>query len=199
MTGRGVITILAWEERVVAGLFWLSEAQMARLPNKLGGVPRVDDRRVISGIVQVLISGGRGSTRLPSTSRARRCATAGSAGMSGRLAPGLCRAGGSQRSCGRARARQHPRQGVPLRRRRPQGARAQATGRSRGERTTRLHAMVDKQRRPVALASRPASTAMRRPPSASPARHSHPARSPPTPPTTATPCGSSCWRAAPCP
>jgi len=36
--------------------FWLSEAQFARLkpllPNKVRGVPRVDDRRVISGIIQ---------------------------------------------------------------------------------------------------------------------------------------------------
>ena len=46
----------------MAELFWLSEAQMARLrpflPNKPRGMPRVDDRRVISGILQVLISGG---------------------------------------------------------------------------------------------------------------------------------------------
>jgi transposase len=37
--------------------FWLSEAQLARLesllPNKPRGMPRVDDRRVISGIVHV--------------------------------------------------------------------------------------------------------------------------------------------------
>lgn len=43
--------------------FWLSDAQFARLepllPNKPRGVPRVDDRRVISGIVHVLKSGGR--------------------------------------------------------------------------------------------------------------------------------------------
>jgi len=43
--------------------FWLSEAQFSRLqpllPNKPRGVPRVDDQRVISGIVHVLISGGR--------------------------------------------------------------------------------------------------------------------------------------------
>ena len=42
--------------------FWLSDAQWARLapllPNKPRGVPRVDDRRVISGIV-ALQSGGR--------------------------------------------------------------------------------------------------------------------------------------------
>jgi transposase len=43
--------------------FWLSETQFTRLrpllPDKPRGVPRVDDRRVISGIVHVLISGGR--------------------------------------------------------------------------------------------------------------------------------------------
>ena len=41
--------------------FWLSDAQFARLqpllPNKPRGVPRVDDRRVISGIVRVIRTG----------------------------------------------------------------------------------------------------------------------------------------------
>lgn len=41
--------------------FWLSEAQFARLrpllPNKPRGVPRVDDRRVISGIIHVIRNG----------------------------------------------------------------------------------------------------------------------------------------------
>ena len=43
--------------------FWLSEAQFARLrplsPNKVRGMPRVDDRRVISGIIHVRQSGWR--------------------------------------------------------------------------------------------------------------------------------------------
>jgi transposase len=43
--------------------FWLSEAQFARLvphlPTDTRGKPRVDDRRVISGIIHVLKSGGR--------------------------------------------------------------------------------------------------------------------------------------------
>lgn len=47
----------------MAGEFWLSDGQWARLapllPNKPRGVPRVDDRRVISGIVHVLQSGCR--------------------------------------------------------------------------------------------------------------------------------------------
>lgn len=41
--------------------FWLSDAQFSRLqpllPNKPRGVPRVDDRRVISGIIHVIRSG----------------------------------------------------------------------------------------------------------------------------------------------
>jgi transposase len=41
--------------------FWLSEEQLARLgpllPSDTRGVPRVDDRRVISGIIHVLQSG----------------------------------------------------------------------------------------------------------------------------------------------
>ena len=43
--------------------FWLTDAQFARLeshlPRDTRGKPRVDDRRVISGIVHVLISGCR--------------------------------------------------------------------------------------------------------------------------------------------
>ena len=41
--------------------FWPSDARFARiqplLPNKVRGVPRVDDRRVISGIVHVIRNG----------------------------------------------------------------------------------------------------------------------------------------------
>lgn len=44
-------------------VFWLSEAQFSRLepllPKDTRGKPRVDDQRVISGIVHVLASGGR--------------------------------------------------------------------------------------------------------------------------------------------
>ena len=44
-------------------LFWLPEAQFARLrpllPDEVRGVPRADDRKVISGIVHVLKSGCR--------------------------------------------------------------------------------------------------------------------------------------------
>ena len=44
-------------------VYWLTDEQWSRLapllPNDTRGVPRVDDRRVISGIVHVLKSGGR--------------------------------------------------------------------------------------------------------------------------------------------
>ncbi len=47
----------------MSDLFWLNERQFARLapllPTDTRGKPRVDDRRVISGIVHVLKSGGR--------------------------------------------------------------------------------------------------------------------------------------------
>lgn len=43
--------------------FWLDDRQFGRLvphlPNDTRGMPRVDDRRVISGIVHVLKSGCR--------------------------------------------------------------------------------------------------------------------------------------------
>jgi transposase len=47
-------------EEELPGEFWLSDEQWERrrlLPNEPRGVPRVDDRRVISGIVHVLQAG----------------------------------------------------------------------------------------------------------------------------------------------
>ena len=66
-------------------LFWLSDEQFARLapllPTDPRGVPRVDERRVISGIVQVLRSGGRaGWMPHRSTARARPSTTVSCAG-----------------------------------------------------------------------------------------------------------------------
>lgn len=47
----------------MSDLFWFSDAQWARiaplLPSDVRGMPRVDDRRVLSGIVHALKSGGR--------------------------------------------------------------------------------------------------------------------------------------------
>jgi transposase len=48
---------------MMSDLFWLSDAQFSRLsphlPTDTRGKPRVDDQRVISGIIYVLKSGGR--------------------------------------------------------------------------------------------------------------------------------------------
>jgi hypothetical protein len=64
--------------------FWLTDAQFSKiephLPTDTRGKARVDDRRVISGIVHVLKSGGDGSTRRPNTGRRRRFTTAMSVG-----------------------------------------------------------------------------------------------------------------------
>ena len=65
--------------------FWLSEAQFGRLvlylPNETRGVPRVDDRRVISGIIHVLQSGCRWKDAPGRMVRTRRSTIALSAGQ----------------------------------------------------------------------------------------------------------------------
>ena len=62
--GQGVRMLSPpWREEALSNHFWLSEAQFTRLqpllPPDTRGVPRVDDRRVIAGIVQVWQSGWR--------------------------------------------------------------------------------------------------------------------------------------------
>lgn len=64
-------------------LFLLSERQMARISPFFPlshGVPRVDDRRVVSGIIYVIRNGLHGRTRRRATARTRRSTTASSAG-----------------------------------------------------------------------------------------------------------------------
>jgi len=54
-------TPIYWEFLMSAHHFWLSDEQFARiqpfLPNKPRGVPQVDDRRVISGIIHGIRNG----------------------------------------------------------------------------------------------------------------------------------------------
>src|SRR5215203_4845070 len=58
-----VIHGLRQEASMSRDCFWLTDDQFSRLapllPSDTRGKPRVDDRRVISGIVHVLKSGGR--------------------------------------------------------------------------------------------------------------------------------------------
>ena len=58
----------------MSNLFWLTEAQMACLEPffpKSHGKPRVDDRRVLSGIISSIAMGCVGVTRLLNTARTR--------------------------------------------------------------------------------------------------------------------------------
>jgi transposase len=69
----------------MADVFWFSDAQWERieplLPMDVRGMERVDDRRVLSGIVHALKCGGGGPTvRATSMVRKRRSATVSCAG-----------------------------------------------------------------------------------------------------------------------
>jgi transposase len=76
-------------------------------------------------------------------------------GGEGRLGGCVCAAGRGGRAAGGADARCHPRQGAPLGGGRKRGAEAQGVGRSRGGRTTKIHAAVDELGRPQRLIVRP--------------------------------------------
>ena len=67
----------------MSDLYWLTDEQMERLRPffpKSHGKPRVDDRRVLSGIVFVNAMGCGGGTHPRTMVRTRRCTTGGSAG-----------------------------------------------------------------------------------------------------------------------
>ena len=70
----------------MSDFFWFSDAQWARigplLPTDTRGMARVDDRRVLSGIVHALRNGGRWADCPRSTDRRRRSTTALYAGRS---------------------------------------------------------------------------------------------------------------------
>lgn len=72
-------------------------------------------------------------------------------GREGRVDRCLPRAGVGRRAAGRCLDRLVGRQGAPLRVRRQRGERSQAIGRSRGGRTTKVHALTDEQCRPLAF------------------------------------------------
>lgn len=67
----------------MTGLFSLSKAQISRIEPYFPlshGVPRVDDRRIVSAIICVIRNGLVGVMRLPLTVRTRRSITASSGG-----------------------------------------------------------------------------------------------------------------------
>ena len=137
-------------------LFWLNDEQWARiephLPTDVRGVERVDDRRVISGIVHVLKSGCRWCDCPPEygppTTIYNRFVRWARRGLVGELVPGIGRVWAFG---GHADDRLHARQGAPLGSRRKRGEKKQAVGRSRGGRNTKIHALADAKGRLIAI------------------------------------------------
>jgi transposase len=135
-------------------LFWLSEraAIEPHLPRNQPGARRVDDRRVISGILHVLKVGCRWcdcpTDYGPSKTVYNRFNRWSPPGL---LAHAARRLGGCRRGDEEHRHRQHLRQGAAGRVRCKRGRSAQAIGRSRGGWTTKVHALTDVIGRPYAL------------------------------------------------
>jgi transposase len=118
------------------------------LKNQLG-VPRVDDRRVISGILYVLRSGCRWRNCPPeygpSTTIYNRYDRRSAQGALAQVVRTPCR---GRKHSGRAQLRQHPYQGSPLCGWAKKGEAAQAISRSRGGRTSKIHALANAQGKP---------------------------------------------------
>ena len=138
--------------------FWLNDEQFERLgphlPTDTRGKPRVDDRRVISGIVHVLISGCRWKDAAapsiygPRKTLYNRFVRWAAKGVWSNMFYALATAGGPPAEvlielvC---------REGSPLRLWWERGELTQAIGRSRGGRTTKIHALTDRFCRPIAF------------------------------------------------
>ena len=129
-------------------LFWLSDDQWQRieplLPTDVRGKERVDDRRVISGILHVLKSGCRWCDCPPEygpqTTIYNRFVRWARARRMGAAVPRACRARPIDRD---ADDRFDAHQGAPLGVGRKRGEQKQAIGRSRGGRNTKIHAIAD--------------------------------------------------------
>ena len=135
--------------------FWLSDRQFAKLkphlPTDTRGKPRVDDRRVISGIIHVIKSGGRWvdapaayGPRKTLYNRFQRWADK---GIWSGIFNALANAGGppAQLLIDSSAVRAHRSAAGG------KGELNQAIGRSRGGRTTKIHALTDGMCRPVAF------------------------------------------------
>src|ERR1700751_3101686 len=130
---------------MIAGYFWLNDRQWKKvaplLPPYLRGKRRVDDRRVISGIIQVILSGCRWSDAPleygPRKTLYNRFVRWAVRGIWEDVFMALARAGGP---ASRSLARQHARQGSPLgQHRAAKKGDSRAIGTSRGGRNTKIH------------------------------------------------------------
>lgn len=136
--------------------FWLRDAQFTwiepHLPSDTRGKPRVDDRRVISGIVHVLKSGGRWIDASPDYGPGKtlynRYVRWAAKGVWIGLFHALAGAGGPPAQVlidsSAVKAHRSASGGKG-------GERNQAIGRSRGGRTTKIHALTDRDCRAIAF------------------------------------------------
>ncbi|WP_144440009.1 IS5 family transposase [Methylobacterium sp. AMS5] len=136
--------------------FWLTDAQFAKiephLPTDTRGKDRVDDRRVISGIIHVLKSGGRWADAPrevygPRKTLYNRFVRWAAKGVWTDLFETLAKAGGppSQVLIDSSAVKAHRCASGG------KGGHNQAIGRSRGGRTTKIHALTDRFCRPLAF------------------------------------------------
>ena len=134
---------------------WLTEAQFARLqpllPNKPRGVPRVDDRRVISGILHVLRNGlmwrDAPACYGPYKTLYNRFVRWSAAGRVRPVVHGAGRRAGRERlGYARQHAYHRPSHGSQSAKK---GVLPRAIGRTRGGLTSKLHAVCDGAGRPV--------------------------------------------------
>src|SRR3954470_21405385 len=136
--------------------FWLTKAQFSKikphLPTDTRGKARVDDRRVISGIVQVLKSGARWVDAPPEYGPRKtlynRYVRWAAKGVWVDLFRALAQAGGPLAQVlidsSAVKAHRSAAGGKG-------GRKNQSIGRSRGGRTTKIHALTDTQCRPFAF------------------------------------------------
>ncbi|WP_246429939.1 IS5 family transposase [Rhodobium orientis] len=148
----------------MASLFWLSDDAWAaiepHLPHGKPGKPRVDDRRVISGILHVLKTGCRWrdvpAEYGPATTVYNRYHRWARRGIWRRIFERMAAAGPvpGELSFDSSHVKAH---------RSAQGSKGgrgtQAIGTSRGGRTSKIHALADDQGRPIAFALTPGNIA----------------------------------------
>ncbi len=144
-------------------VYWLSDAEWRKieplLPRGRRGAHRVDDRRVISGIMHMLHSGARWrdcpEVYGPYTTVYNRFNRWSRQGIWTGIFYALT---GSTGMYGSVSVDFDLRQSPPLGGGRKRGAFNNAIGRSRGGQTTKIHALTDKIGRPVALLITPGNT-----------------------------------------
>src|SRR5271170_458918 len=144
-------------------LFWLSDeawkALDPHLPRGKPGKPRVDDRTVISGILHVLKTGCRWRDVPPAYGPPTTIYNRYNRWSQRRVWQRILEKMATPAPFPTAFNRQQPRQSPSLGERLKKGEFEEAIGRSRGGRTSKIHALADDRGRPVAFALTPGNVA----------------------------------------